>query len=104
MGRSIRLHQVKPHDGMSPIEMFAQRAERHPDLVAIEASGRAMTNRQLLDWAASISASMAERGVPGDARIVIFGPRGPAAVACMVPEAVWSFRLIGQRRPSGSAC
>ncbi len=84
MGRSIRLHQVKPHDGMSPIEMFAQRAERHPDLVAIEASGRAMTNRQLLDWAASISASMAERGVPGDARIVIFGPRGPAAVACMV--------------------
>ncbi len=68
----------------SLIETFAERASQHPDRVAIEASGRAMTNRQLLDWAAYLADSLTKHGVSPNTRVVIIGPRGPASIAAML--------------------
>ena len=75
---------VRHDESPSVIESFAERAGREPDRVAIEASGHALTNRQLSQWSAEIADSLKKHGVvPGD-RVAIIGPRGPAAVASMI--------------------
>ncbi|MBK5268559.1 MAG: amino acid adenylation domain-containing protein [Acidimicrobiia bacterium] len=76
-----RVHQ---DEFPSLVGTFAERASQYPDRVAIEASGRAMTNRQLLDWSAYLADSLAKHGVSPSTRVVIIGPRGPAVVAAML--------------------
>ncbi|MBK5267314.1 MAG: AMP-binding protein, partial [Acidimicrobiia bacterium] len=76
-----RVHQ---DEFPSLVGTFAERASQYPDRVAIEASGRAMTNRQLLDWSAYLADSLAKHGVSPSTRVVIIGPRGPAVAAAML--------------------
>ncbi|MDF1594862.1 MAG: amino acid adenylation domain-containing protein [Acidimicrobiia bacterium] len=85
MGSRLRSRgQAQNGNVLSPIETFVERAHQHPDQVAIEASGRAMTNRQLLDWAGHLADSLAKHGVSPNTRVAIVGPRGPAAIAAML--------------------
>ncbi|HYG65510.1 MAG TPA: amino acid adenylation domain-containing protein [Thermoanaerobaculia bacterium] len=65
-------------------ELFFRRAAEHPDVVALAHGGEQWTYGALAAWTSSLARVLRRSGVGCEARVGVFGERGPGMLAAML--------------------
>ncbi|WP_225825822.1 non-ribosomal peptide synthase/polyketide synthase [Streptomyces naphthomycinicus] len=66
---------ARPAAPRSPVDLFAERARRTPDALAVHDGDRELTYRQLHDWAGSLSARLLSGGLAAEDRVALLMDR-----------------------------